>query len=141
MGLLGGIVPLVLGILASIGAYELTIGELNKPGPGLWPFILSAMLVGCSLLLLVKDARKDKYEKFTQKTKMVIYTIAALAIFIVIFKSLGMTPAVIALLLFQLRVVGAESWKISVMVTVGMAIGVYVLFSMMLKLPFPGLFS
>ena len=46
-----------------------------------------------------------------------------------------------ALLLFQLRVVGAESWKISALVTVGMTVAVYLLFSLWLKIPFPGLLS
>lgn len=141
MGLLGGLVPLVLGIVASIGAYELAIGQLNKPGPGLWPFLLSVLLVVCSLVLLVKDVRKDSYEKFTGKTKLVIYTIIAVAIFIVIFKYIGMAVAVVGLLLFQLRVVGAEKWKMSLLVTAGMTIACYVLFAVWLKIPFPGLLS
>lgn len=141
MGLLGGLVPLVLGIVASIGAYELAIGQLNKPGPGLWPFVLSVLLVVCSLILLVKDVRKDSYEKFTGKAKLVIYTIVAIAIFIVVFQYIGMPVAVVALLLFQLRVVGAEKWKISLLVTVGMTVACYLLFAVWLKLPFPGLIS
>lgn len=141
MGLLGGLVPLVLGIIAGIGAYELAVGQLNKPGPGLWPFILSILLVVCSLILLVKDVRKDSYEKFTGNTKLVVYTIVAIAIFIVLFKTLGMAVAVAALLLFQLRVVGAESWKICILVTAGMTVACYMLFSVWLKIPFPGLFS
>ncbi len=141
MGLLGGIVPLVIGIVACIGAYELELGQLNKPGPGLWPFILAVMLIACSLILFVKDVRKDNYEKFTGQTKLVIYSIVAIVAFIVIFKYLGMVPAVIGLLVFQLRVVGAEKWKMSVMVTAGMTIAVYLLFSLWLKIPFPGLLS
>lgn len=141
MGLLGGLVPLALGIIASIGAYDLAIGQLNKPGPGLWPFFLSVLLVVCSLILLVKDVRKDSYEKFTSNTKLVIYTIIAIAIFTVIFKTLGMPVAVVALLLFQLRVVGAEPWKITLLVTVGMTVACYLLFAVWLKLPFPGLIS
>jgi putative tricarboxylic transport membrane protein len=141
MGLLGGIVPLVIGIIANIGAYELELGQLSKPGPGLWPFILSIMLVACSLILFVKDVRKDNYEKFTGKTKLVIYSIVATSAFILIFKTLGLVAAVVALLIFQLRVVGAESWKMSALVTVGMTVAVYLLFSMWLKIPFPGLLS
>lgn len=141
MGLLGGLVPLVLGIVASIGAYELAIGQLNKPGPGLWPFLLSVLLVVCSLILLIKDVRKDSYEKFTGKAKLVIYTIIATAIFIVVFQYIGMPVAVVGLLLFQLRVVGAEKWKISLLVTAGMTVACYLLFAVWLKLPFPGLLS
>jgi putative tricarboxylic transport membrane protein len=141
MGLLGGIVPLVIGLVAGIGAYALELGQLSKPGPGLWPFILAVMLVACSLILFVKDVRKDNYEKFTGKTKLVIYSIAATAVFIVIFKTLGMVPAVVGLLIFQLRVVGAETWKMSALVTAGMTVAVYLLFSLWLKIPFPGLLS
>ena len=133
--------PLVIGIVACIGAYELELGQLNKPGPGLWPFILAVLLVACSLILLVKDVRKDNYEKFTGKTKLVIYSIVAIVAFIGIFKYLGMVPAVLGLLVFQLRVVGAESWKMSALVTAGMTVVVYLLFSLWLKIPFPGLLS
>lgn len=141
MGLLGGIVPLVIGLVACIGAYELELGQLSKPGPGLWPFILAVMLVACSLILFIKDVRKDNYEKFTGKKKLVAYSIAAIAVFIVAFKTLGMVPAVVGLLLFQLRIVGAETWKMTALVTAGMTVAVYVLFSLWLKIPFPGLLS
>lgn len=141
MGLLGGLVPLALGIVASIGAYELALGQLNKPGPGLWPFLLSVLLIVCSLVLLVKDVRKDSYEKFTGNTKLVVYSIISTAIFIVVFKYLGMAVAVVGLLLFQLRVVGGEKWKITLLVTVGMTVACYLLFAVWLKIPFPGLLS
>jgi hypothetical protein len=141
MGLLGGLMPLALGIISCWAGYGLELGQWNKPGPGLWPFVLGALLVVCSLVLLVKDIRKDSYEKFTRNTRLVIHTIACIAIFIVIFKILGVVPAVIALMLFQLRAVGAESWKTSLLVTAGMTISSYVIFSVWLKIPFPGWLS
>ncbi len=141
MGLLGGLVPLALGIVASIGAYELVLGQLNKPGPGLWPFLLSVFLIVCSLALFVKEVRKDSYDKFTGNTRLVVYSIISTAVFIFIFKYIGMAVAVVALLLFQLRVVGGESWKMTLMVTAGMTVACYLLFAVWLKIPFPGLLS
>lgn len=141
MGLLGGIIPLIVGIVACFGAYQLNIGQLSKPGPGLWPFILSIALICCALVLFIKEVRHGNYEKFTAKSKLVAYSIAALAVFIVIFKTLGILAAVISLLIFQLRVVGAEHWKSTALVTAGMTIVVYLLFAVWLKIPFPGLFS
>lgn len=133
--------PLIVGVVACIGAYQLDLGQLNKPGSGLWPFILSILLIGCSLLLLVKGTRSDNYEKFTIKVKAVVYSSAALAGFIVLFTTLGLLVAVPALLIFQLRIVGAEKWKSSLMVTAGMTLAVYLVFSLWLKIPFPGLLS
>lgn len=141
MGLLGGIIPFIVGIAACIGAYQLEIGSLNKPGPGLWPFILSVLLLGCSIILFIKDVRPEKYEKFVDQSKLVVYSIFSIAIFIFIFKTLGLVAAVIPLLIFQLHVIGNETWKSTSLVTAAMTILVYLLFSVWLKIPFPGFFS
>ncbi len=141
MGLLGGIVPVLVAVVACIGAYQLNIGQISKPGPGLWPFILSIALLSCSIINIIKSVRPDNYEKFTPKSKLVLYSLAAIAGFIVIMNLLGVVPAVIVLLLFQLRIVGAETWKSTVLVTAAMTVFVYVVFSLWLKIPFPGFFS
>lgn len=141
MGLLGGIIPFIVGVVACIGAYQLEIGSLHKPGPGLWPFILSVLLIGCSVILFIRDVRPEKYEKFVDQSKLVIYSIFSIAIFIFIFKTLGLVAAVIPLLIFQLRVIGKETWKSTGLVTAGMTLLVYLLFSVWLKIPFPGFFS
>jgi putative tricarboxylic transport membrane protein len=141
MGLLGGLAPLVLGIIACIGAYGLELGQWDSPGPGLWPFLLGVSLVICSLALLVKDIRKDSYEKFTRNSKLVVYTIISIAVSIVFFQALGVVIAVIALMFFQLRVVGSESYKICFLITTGMTAASYMIFSVWLKIPFPGWLS
>ena len=139
MGILAGVVPLIIGLLACFGAYQMDIGRLSKPEAGLWPFILSMMLVACSIVLLIKEARPDNYEKFSNKSRLVFYSVCAIGIFIVMFKYLGLLTAVSALLLFQLRVVGKESWKVCILVTVIMSSAAFLLFSVWLRIPFPGL--
>ncbi|SDI37475.1 tripartite tricarboxylate transporter TctB family protein [Propionivibrio dicarboxylicus] len=141
MGLLAGIIPLLLGILACIGAVQLDIGRLSQPGAGLWPFILSIALIVCALLLFVKDVRPLNYDRFSAQSKRVVASALAIAVFVLVFQSLGLVPAVVGLLLFQLKQVGGESWKSAVAVTAGMSALVYGLFSLWLKIPFPGLIS
>lgn len=141
MGLLAGIIPLIIGLIACGGALQLEIGQWNKPGAGLWPFLLSVALIVCAGLLFLKDVRPDRYEKFGAQSKPVLLSALAVIVFIGLFQTLGLPVAAIALLIFQLRVVGREPWKVTLTVAIGMSSVIYLLFSVWLKIPFPGLLS
>ncbi len=133
---LGPAVPLLVGGYALWKAYGLGLGELTTPGPGLWPFGVSLLVVAVCLVLLVIDD-PDDYESWTLGTARIVGGLFSLGVFIVLFEALGfLLPAVLMLLLW-LRLFGGESWRWAVPLALGGALGLYLIFVTGLGVPFP----
>lgn len=133
---LGPLVPLLLGGSALWGAYELSLGELTNPGPGLWPFIVAVVITGSALVLLFVDDPLD-YERWTRRTASIVGGLVSLGLFIALFQVLGfLVPAVLMLLLW-LKVFGEEPWRWAVPLAVGGAVLLHLVFVEALAVPFP----
>lgn len=133
---LGPLVPLLLGGYAVWAAYELSLGELTNPGPGLWPFIVAVLITGTALVLLVVDDPLD-YEQWTGRTASIAGGLVSLGLFIALFQVLGfLIPAVLMLLLW-LKVFGEEPWRWAVPLAVGGAVLLHLVFVEALAVPFP----
>lgn len=133
---LGPLVPLLLGLYAAPTAYEMGLGELNNPGPGLWPFLVSVLIVGCSVVLLMIDDPAD-YEPWTRGTLTIVGGLVSLAVFILLFQAIGFFIPAVLMLVLWLRVFGEESWKWAVPLAVVGAAAFYLLFVTALGVPFP----
>jgi putative tricarboxylic transport membrane protein len=133
---LGPLIPLLLGLYALKAAYDLSLGELTNPGPGLWPFIVAFVITLTSAVLLVVDDPTD-YESWTRGTAQIAGGLVSLGLFIVLFKALGfLVPAVLMLLLW-LKVFGEEPWRWAVPLAVGGAVLLHLVFVEALAVPFP----
>ena len=49
----GALVGVAIGAGGAVLAYGYGLGNLQKPGPGLWPFIVSVVITTLSVILLV----------------------------------------------------------------------------------------
>lgn len=133
---LGPLVPLLLGLYAALSARDMGLGELNNPGPGLWPFMVSVLIVACSATLLVIDDADD-YEPWTRGTLTIIGGLVSLGIFILLFTAIGFFIPAVLMLVLWLRVFGEESWKWALPLAVVGATLFYLLFVTALGVPFP----
>ena len=52
-------------------AYGYGLGSLRRPGPGLWPFAVSVLIVVLAVVLLVVGRHLDDAEKFTRSSLLV----------------------------------------------------------------------
>jgi putative tricarboxylic transport membrane protein len=133
---MGPLVPLLLGGYALWAAYELSLGELTDPGPGLWPFIVAFVITLTAAILLVVDD-PDDYERWTRGTAQIAGGLVSLGLFIVLFQVLGfLIPAVLMLLLW-LKVFGEEPWRWAVPLAIGGAVLLHLVFVEALSVPFP----
>lgn len=137
LNLLGGIVPLLIGIVFLISSWQLPFGQLVSPGPGLWPAILSVVLIIVSFLLLITGYKKENYKKFSPEVKKVLYGIISIALFILLFETLGLEICCLLLLIYWIRFLGKESWKTAIMYSGTITISVYVVFVILLEIPIP----
>lgn len=133
------LVPLVLlatGVAAVVGSWRLTLGELNTPGPGLWPFVVSiAVTIAAAILTIVPDL--EAYEKWNRRTTMLAGGVLSLVVFILLFEVIGFVVPSVLLLLLWLRAFGEESWRLALALAVGGTAVFYVGFAVLLGVPFP----
>lgn len=137
--LLRRIAPLllaVLGIAALLQAVDMGLGEMTAPGPGLWPAIVSGLLVATAAVLLVVDPAED-YEPWTTGSLRIVGGLVGLALFIVLFQALGFIVPTVLMLTAWLRFFGNESWRMSVGLGVAGALVLHLVFVIALGVPFP----
>jgi putative tricarboxylic transport membrane protein len=133
----------VVGVAALVGAYRLGLGTPTDPGAGLWPAGASAVLAGVALVLLVRFRRVDDAERFGHGTLTVGFGAASLGGFVVLFggagnwAGVGFELAVVALLVFWLKVIGRESWRTTTVVTVVCTVALHLLLIELLGAPIP----
>jgi putative tricarboxylic transport membrane protein len=135
------LVLLALGIAALAGAYGLGLGELTRPGPGLWPFLVAVLVTGTTAALVLVDDPAD-YEHWTRQTARIAAGLLSLGVFIVLFQVIGFVVPAFLMLLLWLRVFGGESWRWAFGLAAGGAVVFHLLFVEALGVPFPeGLLS
>jgi len=127
---------LALGVAALLTARGMGLGELTAPGPGLWPAVVAALLVGTSAALLFVDPAED-YEAWTSATARIAAGLAGLALYVVLFVGIGFIIPTVLLLTAWLRFFGDESWPMSVVLGIGGALVLHLVFVIALGVPFP----
>ena len=137
MRLIGSLVPLIIGIISMCFSYSLSLGQLMKPGPGLWPFLSAAVMVICSCILLVRNRDSQDIEEFTPRFRKIVYGMVSLVVFVVLFSVIGFSIPGFLLLCFWLRVLGNESWIVTLAVSLAITFCFYYLFAVLLRVPFP----
>lgn len=127
-------VPFALGAATVYASTGLGIGSLTSPGPGLWPMLVGATLMLGSLAVLMTGSDG---EPFVERSWHVAAASLALAAFIAVFARVGFVLPALLLLAVWLRYISRESWRVTVGVTVAATAVLYVLFDVILGVPFP----
>lgn len=135
--LVGSVVPLAIGVFFMVRAYQLSIGELTDPGPGLWPFIASAVIVVSSVVALVVGSDNEGYERFTSGIATVALGLLSLGVFILLFEQIGFVIPGFLTLVFWLRFIGGESWRLTLIISGIAILAFYVVFVVLLGVPIP----
>lgn len=133
----GWVVPFLLGASFMVAAWRLGVGELASPGPGLWPVIASALVICASLALVFTEQDTRDYEAPTRGTYRVVMGLLSLVTFALLFELLGFALSTPLMFLFWLRVLGRESWAMTVLLTVAGSTVLYLLFVVLLNAPMP----
>lgn len=130
----GGI-PLLFGVAAAWASLQLPVGSLTKPGPGMWPLVVSVVLIAGSLLVLV--GAETEQEPFSRQSLSIVAALVLLALFTTLFSLVGFVLPATLMLAVWLRFISKESWKVTLATTIPVVALLYVLFSFLLGVPFP----
>lgn len=135
-----GVIPLLVGAAGVLGSIQLGIGEFTDPGSGMWPLVISSVIVACSIALLIGGRRFWDAEAFSATSLHVLYATASLIVYALALPYAGFEIPTILLVFFWMKVIGRERWPISIILPVAMTTALWLLFVLLLRIPLPRLF-
>ena len=133
----GALTALAVGLLAGWQARRLGVGSLTDPGPGLWPLIVSVVLVLTGAAVALRPG--DDAEPIGREAWIVVLGCVSLVAYTLLIEVIGFEIPTIALLVFWLKVLGEEPWRTSLTVAVGATVAVYAVFILALGVALPHL--
>lgn len=141
---IGGALMLLFGAVTAYFSLRMPVGTFRSAGSGLFPLGLGILLMGLSIVLLIKAgaqrkpaAEKKPSDELSQSAKQVILFTSAIALAILLFKELGYPLMSFLLLLALLRILGVRGWAYSLSLSLLTATGAYFLFVVWLQIPLP----
>ena len=132
-----GLAALAVGVAAALGAGHLGVGSLTDPGPGLWPLVVSAVLVITCAAVAVRPG--DEAETIGRDAWVVVVACVSLVAYTAVIGAVGFELPTAILLAFWLRVLGGEPWRTTVAVSVGVTVVAYAVFILALGVALPHL--
>ena len=138
--LVGTTVALAVGVTGAVLAYGYGLGTLRRPGAGLWPFVISVVIMTLSLLLLVIGRHLDDSEKFTRSSLLVLAGLGTFVGLGALLPVIGFEIPALLLCVVWLRFLGGESWRSTIVISLVTVAAFYLLFLVGLRIPLPHLF-
>ena len=132
---------LVLGLVAAYLAHGYGLGSLRRPGPGLWPFIVSVLVAVLAVVLRAVGRRLSDTERFTRSSLLVLVGAATFVGLGVLLPVIGFEIPAVLLGIVWLRFLGGESWRSTIVISVLTTAAFYGLFLYALSVPLPHLIA
>jgi putative tricarboxylic transport membrane protein len=134
-----GVALLIVSLVFLIKSFDYAYSSELGPGPGFFPFWLSAGLLVLSLIYIVSSMRSNSTEKVTMPSgkslKEVLFLLGSMILFAVLLPYLGFIISS-TLFLFAL-LFKAYKWHINLLTSAGVSVFLYVLFDLVLEVRLP----
>lgn len=137
----GALVALAIGVGGMVLALDYGLDSLRKPGPGLWPFITATVITALSLVLLVVGRRLEDSVSFSRTSILPVIGVLTFIGLGVLMPLIGFEIPSLILCVVWLRFLGGETWRSTVLVSVGTVTVFYFLFLYGLSIPLPHLIA
>ena len=129
----------LIGLAGLIASARLGLGQLTAPGPGLWPFVISVVITTLAVVLALTGRHGVDTEKFSRSSLTVAIAVATLVLLALALPVIGFEIPSLLLTFVWLRFLGKESWRSSIVISLGTVVAFYLLFVLVLKIPVPRL--
>ncbi|GAA3546558.1 tripartite tricarboxylate transporter TctB family protein [Nonomuraea rosea] len=133
------LVALATGVAGALGSLALGLGRLTQPGPGLWPFAISVVIVVLSVTLVVTGRGLEDTERFSKSSLLTVIALVTLVALAALLPVIGFEIPSLLLVFVWLRWLGRESWRSSIVISIGTVAAFYALFVLLLQIPLPRL--
>ena len=134
------LVVTALGAAGLVGSLQLGAGSAGEPGSGTWPLVISATLVVLGLTLALTARTASDAERFTGSSWLVLIGVATMVVFVALIGVIGFEIPSALLAFVWLRFLGNESWRSSIITSLGVVVAFYLIFVAALSVPIPHLF-
>ncbi len=132
---------LTLAIAAAIGAWQLHVGDLHRPGPGFLPFYAALLLGGLAVISLLQDVNSLSGPASalwgTMRWGRLLIMLAALFLYVAVLEWFGFLLATFLLLLVLFRLLEAYRWTTVLMFAVATMAAAYGFFVVLLESRLP----
>jgi putative tricarboxylic transport membrane protein len=119
------LVVVLLGVATLIGSWSLGVGSARTPDSGMWPLLVSIVLVVLAVVLLVTARRTNDAERFSRASWLVLAGVATMVVFVAVIQYVGF---------------GREGWRTSIIGSLAVVAAFYAIFVVALSVPVPHLF-
>lgn len=134
-------ISVVLSILYTFAAFKLKVGTLSQPGPGMYPLFVGLLMFLAGLLGALEVRSKEAQAQVDWPKGAALWRMAAVMggciTYVIIMPQLGHLIAAGLVSLVALRAMAEFRWSTSIAIAAGIALSSYLLFSIVLKVPFP----
>ncbi|HJW00823.1 MAG TPA: tripartite tricarboxylate transporter TctB family protein [Arthrobacter sp.] len=134
------LVVIGVGIGAVILSVAMGLGTPDKPQPGLWPFIISCVMVALGAFQLIAGRHNRDAEKFTRMSTAPLTGLATLAAMVALMPLIGFELPALVLCIIWMRFLGGETWRSTLVVSASVVIAFYGIFVLALHTSIPHLF-
>lgn len=140
---ISGVFFLVLGLAIFAKSMTYPIGSFHAPGGGLFPLLISILLVGLAVVLAIQgfmDKNAGGAKPFfagKDAPKRILISVAALLGFRYLLSFIGFGVSTFLFIFFQAKYLSHYSWKASLFFSAVTAVAAYYLFQFWLGIPMP----
>jgi len=129
-----------LGAAALVGSLGLGAGTAGSPDTGTWPLLISVALVVLGIGLAFTARSTSDAERFSGSSWLVLAGLVTMVVFVALISVIGFEIPAALLAFVWLRFLGHESWRSSIITSLGVVIAFYLIFVAALSVPIPHLF-
>jgi len=137
----------VLGLLMAFQSIKYSLWGWSGPEAGFFPFVVAVIMIGLSLFIslksfvLIRLQKKYKILEEERKNEVSIFKVSSYIILILLYgvliDKIGYLITSALFLLFVIKYVEKQNWKITILVGLASIITSYVLFVYFLGVPLP----
>lgn len=129
----------VVGVLAMVLSISYGLGTIKKPGPGLYPFAVGLLILPLDLLVFLSSLKHPQEGQSLDKRGIVTFLsfVGACVFWIVAMPYTGYPIVTLIAAFFLSKVMKLEGWVKPLILALGVAIFIYLLFDYWLYIDLP----
>lgn len=127
---------LLIGIVWAVNGIRLGVWSGITPAPGLFPIIVGGLLTVLSIINLGL-CLKSKEQQDKRESRVVLFFLAFIIASSILINYLGMLLTLTISLMIWFKIIVGYKWLKSFVITACIIAGIYAVFVLWLKVPFP----